>query len=308
METSVAKKVFSNVGYNQLLVDGQVDNTLEAAFSKVETPLPRTFAALEAAATNQATTLSPTIYEQLCWYCAFLKRISPFAKAAAPANFLMQVNNELEHGDSRTLSEVLNAPDIVIKCLCEEYSLGRRAIIDSENFLQLVYRIEFRQKYQYDYIMFRHNANWAICHSPLELPLADIALIELPVNDRDATFYVLPISPRLLLKGQIKWGNQMRSSDTIVRSASLSADEAQYWVDAICLAAVTELVSACVIPDVAAIRARAKANGVAYHKIVSPNVVMSAGRRDFTARFALRMVPEDEYVRFVHAFIQPPDR
>jgi len=39
------KKVFSDYGYNQLVVDGQVDHTLEQAFSKVETPLPKTFEA-----------------------------------------------------------------------------------------------------------------------------------------------------------------------------------------------------------------------------------------------------------------------
>jgi hypothetical protein len=46
------KNVFSDFGYNQLLVYGLVDNTLEQAFSKVETPLPKTFEALEEALTN----------------------------------------------------------------------------------------------------------------------------------------------------------------------------------------------------------------------------------------------------------------
>src|SRR4051812_34587337 len=72
------KRVFSEFGYNQLLVSGQLDNTLEDAFSKVETPLPKTFAALEEASNSSETELLPAIYDNMCWYCAFLKRISPF--------------------------------------------------------------------------------------------------------------------------------------------------------------------------------------------------------------------------------------
>jgi hypothetical protein len=40
------KNVFSDFGYNQLLVYGQVDNTLEQAFSKVETALAPDFSQL----------------------------------------------------------------------------------------------------------------------------------------------------------------------------------------------------------------------------------------------------------------------
>lgn len=92
------KNVFSDFGYNQLLVCSQVDNTLEQAFSKVETPLPKTFEALEEAANKSSTELPSPIFENMCWYCAFIKRISPFAKAAAPADFVIQLDMELEKG------------------------------------------------------------------------------------------------------------------------------------------------------------------------------------------------------------------
>src|SRR5258707_492825 len=61
------KGVYSDTGYNQLLVDVKVDHTLEQAFSKVETPLPSTFRELEQAANSTSTELSPEAFENLCW-------------------------------------------------------------------------------------------------------------------------------------------------------------------------------------------------------------------------------------------------
>jgi hypothetical protein len=302
------RNVFSELGYNQLLVGGNIDNTLEKAFSQVETPLPKTFGALEKAANKPSTELPPTIYENLCWYCAFLKRVSPFAKAAAPASFVVQMNEELGNGDAKTLREVLNFPENIIGSFQREYSLGRRLIIDSNDFLQLVYRIQFQRMYQFDYSMFRNNTKWTICNSPIELPVSDMALVEHPSNVHKAIFYVLPVGPRLLLKGQINCGSQTPSSQTIVKGANLSAEEAEYWFDAICLSAVTELVCSHVIANITAVRARAKAKGIAFHKIVSPELVIVAGRKDFTAQFGLKVVSSEEYNRFKLSFIQPPEK
>ena len=108
------KKVFSEFGYNQLLVDGKVDDTLEKAFCKVETNLPQTLKALDNAAIHSSTELPPAVYENLCWYCAFIKRISPFSKVAAPADFVLQANHDLEKGHGRILREVLNVPEELI--------------------------------------------------------------------------------------------------------------------------------------------------------------------------------------------------
>jgi hypothetical protein len=128
------KNVFSDSGYNQLLVDGQVDHTLENAFSRVERHLPIIFNHLERAADVATTELPPSVYENLCWYLAFLRRVSPFAKAAAPMEFLAQIHKELEHGSGRTLKEVLGAPEDVIERFKQEYDRGNRLIIDSEDF------------------------------------------------------------------------------------------------------------------------------------------------------------------------------
>jgi len=101
------KKIFCQSGYTQLLANGQVDNTLEREFGKVERQLPKTLAALDNAAKKSQVTLPPEVYTNLCWYCAFLWRISPFAKAKAPVDFVMQINQDLEHGRYDLLRQVV---------------------------------------------------------------------------------------------------------------------------------------------------------------------------------------------------------
>jgi hypothetical protein len=173
--------------------------------------------------------------------------------------------------------------------------------------LQLIYRIQFQRCYAGDFSLFRHNAKWTICNSPIELPLADVALIDLPVHAHNATCYVLPIAPRLLLKGWIEWGEQTSSPSTSIKGYTLTDDEAEFWLDAICWAALTELVSYSVIPDVPGIRARAKASGIAFHKVPNPEVAIAAGTKDFRSQFGVRFVSSEEYVKFVHLFVQPPE-
>jgi hypothetical protein len=85
-------------------------------------------------------------------------------------------------------------------------------------------------------------------------------------------------------------------------------EEAELWSEAICLSAVTELVSAQKIPDILDARSRAKAKGIAFTKIVNPDMVISAGLENFTSDFGLVVVTPEEYVKFIHSFIQPPDK
>ena len=80
-------KVLAARGWNQLLVSGEADNTLEAGFSRVETHLPKTFEALEEAVNRPLTKLPQAIYENMCLYCTFLWLTSPFAKAKAVPDF-----------------------------------------------------------------------------------------------------------------------------------------------------------------------------------------------------------------------------
>ncbi len=129
-----------------------------------------------------------------------------------------------------------------------------------------------------------------------------------PILSNAHTFYGFPIGPRLLLKGQIELGKQSNSSETIIKGDTLSVEEAALWFEAICLSAVTELVCKERIPDVPAARSRAKAKGIAFTKIVNPDLGISAGLKNFTSNFGLIVVSSDEYVKFIHSFIQPPDK
>lgn len=86
------KQVFCYPGYNQLSAFGNVDNSLELAFSKAETYLPKILAALDIAAQNETTQLSLDIYTNLCWYCALLWHISLAGKAKAVVDFLITIN------------------------------------------------------------------------------------------------------------------------------------------------------------------------------------------------------------------------
>jgi hypothetical protein len=302
------KKVFSGFGYNQLQVFGQVDHTLEQAFSKVESPLPITFAALEKAADNPTTELTADIYENLCWYCAFLWRVSPFAKMAAPVEFVVQLNMDLENNRLDTLREVLGYPERICQFYRCQRAMGYKVIINSQNFLQLIYRIQFRLKYGDDYTKFRYFTKWTICRSPIDLPIADVALTQIPVNTEKVVVYGLPISPRLLLKGQMAMGEQPSSLATTVKGATMSQAEAEIWYEALCLSAVNELVSKRAIPDVLEVRARARSNGIAFTKITDPDAIIAAGQFNFSGNFGLAVVPPEVYVKFIHSFLRPADK
>jgi hypothetical protein len=300
--------VFSHSGYNELRVEGQVDNTLEQEFSKVETDLPKSFQALDSAVTVPSTVFPDDVYSHICRYCAFLKNVSIFSKAVAPVDFVMQVNSELQNGNADTLRDVLEFPEEIIKQFQEEYARGKKVIIQSENFLQLVYRIRFRHWYPSDYKTFRFFTNWTIFESPVELPLSDVAIVPYSVSSLNVVVYVLPISPRLLLRGILKTGEQPSSPQTTVSGSTLTAERAGKWRDIICLSAIKELISPHKIDDIQEARARAKATGMLTHKIVNLREAMSAGTTDFTSKFGLVLVPVEEYVRFVHSFVQPPGR
>src|ERR1700692_277125 len=63
-------RICSAPGYNQLLTLGTTDNSLEAAFSKVESGLPNTLKALEKASKRSQSQLADAKYNILGWYCA----------------------------------------------------------------------------------------------------------------------------------------------------------------------------------------------------------------------------------------------
>ena len=291
-------------GYNQLLVSGQADNTLEEAFSKVESGLPRTFRALEEAARKPSTQLSPAIYENMCWYCAFLKGVALLSKPGAVVGLVFQINWELENGKHDLLCD-LTIPDEIVEDWRRECALGHKVIIESENSLQLFYRFQFRRTYALDYSQFL-NTNWTVSNSPIELPMSDIGLVPIHLTDHKAISYLLPIGPNLLLEGIFFHDLSKNSPQPLVRGHTLTQDEAEYRFDTICASAIAEIICSRRISNISASISRAKAKGITFQKIVNPQAITSAGLTNVDDDLRFRVVSVDEYKKFVHSFVLPP--
>lgn len=297
-------KACSSHGYNQLLLSGDVNNAIEDSFSKVETNLPSTFQALEKAANKSSTELPKATYENLCLYCAFLRRTSLFAKPGAVVSFLAQINFELEKGEYYLLRE-LKTPDEMIAKFRDGYFRGGRIIIESENVLQLVYRLQFERLLQLNFIEFL-NCDWTISNSPIELPMSDIGLIQIQLVNLKANQYILPIGPRHVLDGVFYQDLSKNSSQPKINGHVLSPEEAEYRLDTICYSAINEIIFSRRESDVAKILNRAKTKGITFNKIVSPELTAKSGLKPASRSYRLQMVSEDEYVKFVHSFVQPP--
>jgi hypothetical protein len=291
-------------GYNQLLVSGQVDNTLEEAFSKVESGLRKTFKALEEAATKPSTELPTAIYENMCWYCAFLKGIALFSKAGAVVSFLHQINLELKDGRFDLLRQLKLSKEI-IDIWRREHASGHRIIIESANGWQALYRFQFRRTYALDFSQFL-STKWVISNSPIELPISDVGLVPILLPDQNAYHYLLPIGPRLLLEGVFFFDLTKNSPQPLLKGLTLTQDEAESCFDIICVSTVTEIICSRRIASIPASISRAKNRGVTFNKIVNPGAITSAGLTSVESDFGFRVVPVDEYVKFVHSFMLPP--
>jgi hypothetical protein len=298
---SVAKTC-SESGYNQLLAFGVSDNSLEEGFSKVESRLPKTFRALEGAVGRSQTELPPPILDNLCRYCAFLKLSSLAAKATAVVNFVYQINFEIETGHRHLLNE-LQIPERIIRAWKLEILSGRRVIIDARDALQLIYRDQFRRVFSGDYGTFYHT-KWMICESPFDLPMADIGLVPLS-EANELTLYILPIGKRLILQGVFFHDVKKNAAKQPLKGLCLTAKEAQHCFDVICASAVSEIVFSRRVADVSDSFDRARAQGVKFLRVVSPREITSAGVRESTNQLNFRVVPIEEFVRFVHSFVKP---
>ncbi len=291
-------------GYNQLLVSGEADNTLEAAFSKVESGLRNTFKALEDAVNRPLTELPQPVYENMCWYFSFLKGIAPYSKPGAVVSFLMQLNMELENGSSSLLRD-LGVPEDIVRDLRQQCAMGRKVIIESENLLQLLYRFQFARNYQCDYSQFL-STKWVVFNSPLELPMSDIGLVPMLLQDHKANQYLLPIGPNLLLEGVFFHDLSKNSSRPVVRGMNLTQDQAEYRFDCICASAITEIVCAKQLPNLFEARTRAAVNGTRFCKIPDPKAITSSGLADVgEGDFLIRIVSVEEYVKVAHSHMLP---
>lgn len=298
--------VCSAPGYNQLLLTEDPDNSLEAAFSVIESNLPRTLKEIDAAANRDFTELPQKVYENLCWYLSFLKGTAPYAKPGAVVSFLFQLNFELKNGLNSLLGE-LNLPNETIFELRRQRSMDRWVIIESENLLQLVYRVQFKRHYQLDYSSFI-STKWTIANSPIEIPISDAGLVPMLIKAEAANHYLLPIRHDLILEGILFHDSSKNSSLPALKSVQLTEEEAFHRFDCICASAISELVCRQKILGIPEARTRANTNGTKFAKIVNPKNVVSSGLIEVgsgCARF--RIVSTEDYVKAVHAHMKPGD-
>ena len=291
-------------GYNQLLVSGEADNTLEAAFSKVESGLRRTFRALDDAATKSLTELPQAVYENMCWYCSFLKGIAPYSKPGAVVSFIIQLNMELENG-SNSLLQDLNIPEETIYELRQQCAMGRKVIINSDNLLQLLFRYQFRRNYGFGYSQFL-SSEWTVSSSPIELAMSDVGLVPMFLADHKAQHYLLPLGPNLLLEGLFYHDLGKNSTRPVVRGMQLTHEQAEYRFVCICASAITEIICARKLSNIPEALRRAETNGIKFCKIPNPKNITSSGLLDVgDGDLLFRIVSDQEYVKVVHALMLP---
>ena len=299
--------IFSSLGYNQLIRFGEYDDGLDQEFQKHESKLPKTLAALDHAATKESTELGPEIYENLCWYLAFLWNMCPFAKAVAPINFIHQIMLDLQHGKLQRL-KALGHSDNNIAEIQRFHSQGYKFIITGNNYLQLVYRIVFNDKCRDTYLNFRYTTKWTVYRSPIELPISDVALVQIHEKASNVMLHILPINPTTVLIGKLKFGSNIpTSTDTTVKGGLLTDGEAEYILDAICASAFFKVASRNKIGDIPAFRRRADDKGIRFPIIHNLESVLKAGLIPFESErdFLLTPVKTDEYVKYAHSFITP---
>ena len=174
--------------------------------------------------------------------------------------------------------------------------------------MQLVFRDQFVRKCKEQAARFRFETKWTVYHSPVELAISDIALIEYP-GGKEVTLYILPTSPNQVLIGQWSRGSpaSYHSKDTIVYGATLTLEQAEYVLDIICASAL-KAVACRNKMDIRAIRERAKEKGVRFPRISNLGDVLSAGTKEFDKTKAPRLKPvsHDEFSKYVSSFIGPP--
>ena len=302
------KSIFSATGYTQFLEQGQpLDDSLETTFKGLEDQLQFVWPALDDAALWAETRFPEAVYHTLCFYCAYLWYLSPFAKAKAPAEFVRELDLNLQNGNWEYLRQ-RGIPEDEIQREKAEYEKGYKFVLEGENYLQLVFRDQFVRKCKEQAARFRFETKWTVYHSPVELAISDIALIEYP-GGKEVTLYILPTSPNQVLIGQWSRGSpaSYHSKDTIVYGATLTLEQAEYVLDIICASAL-KAVACRNKMDIRAIRERAKEKGVRFPRISNLGDVLSAGTKEFDKTKAPRLKPvsHDEFSKYVSSFIGPP--
>jgi len=296
-------QIFARLGYSQLLAYGLHDNTLDESFQKYESALNNTLTVLDNAANEKTTELPDRVCTNLFWYCAYISRMSPFAKAASPFEFAEQLQLDLKNRNTKVLQDLgIKQEDIATIRLL--YAQGKKFIPAGRNCGQLLFRIQFRYKCGELYQMLRHFCSWTLYISPITIPLGDVPFFSYNVNG--IPLYIFAISPSQVLIGKGPSGPAQANEKTALKTDTLTMEEAEYIRDAICLSAVTTVATGDRSLDVLAARKRAKERGSRFPVIKALDSVMSAGLTECNDLLRIVPVSENEYTKWKQSFFEKP--
>jgi hypothetical protein len=298
------KRLFARLGYTQVLFDGTVDNSLEQSFQTLESSLPDVLAALDVAANGGSKQLPDEVYNKLMWYCAYLWGLSPFAKAASPLNYVIQLDSDLKSGRTELLKLIgIKESDYAeIKNL---HSRGAKFILHGDDYLQTMFRIMFNNKRDREFKFLRYFVKWTVCHSPIELPISDVAFLKFHDLSVNAVIHLLPISPKLVLVGSPELGTKKQANtDTTVDIGTLTNGYAEYIIQAICSSAITAIACQTTTLDVLGIRGSAEGK-MGFCRIKNLDAVLSAGIRQLKGDLRLVPATKEQYATFCKSFVEP---
>lgn len=301
---SAPKSIFSEYGYNQLLAFGKYNNDLDERLKTLEDTLPLTLEALDNAAKAKETTLDSEIYERMCSYCAFIWNMSPFSKAVAPVNFIVQMMMDLGNGNVDLL-DTMGVKDDGIAEIKRHFTNGAKFIITGKNYLQLVYRLQFARTLECTNNIFRGYTKWTVVRSPVEMPIADMALIQYHEPALKLMRSVLPISSTSVLIGESPMGSNLKSStDTIVYGGEAAQPFAEYIREVICQSAILTVASKTRFADISALRQKPIVNLVQLQNI---DAVLNAGETPILSEqdFLITPATTEAYVKWTHSIVKP---
>lgn len=296
------KAVFSRIGYNQVIINGVHDDSLEESFTRLEDKLPEVLKALDTVANGGSTRLEEAVYNNLMWYCAYLWNMSPFAKATAPMHFLLQLDSDLKFGRTDLL-KAMAIPERDFKSILDLHSKGQKFILQGGDYLQVIFRIVFNNKCPWEFDALS-RIKWKVYHSPIEVPVPDVVFLKFYDKPQQAHVHVFPLAPKLVLIGSVKSHVQLlKRAETTIERDTLTQDEADYIVQAICLSGITAIASNTRAHDIRMLRQLAEQRGISFAKIKDLNAILTAGTKEMKGNLMLMPVTNEQYKSYMNSFV-----
>jgi hypothetical protein len=297
------KRIFRGRGYNQVTLNGAVHNKVDESLKKYENALPTVLRALDDIVSGKITHLEQEVYENLLWYCAHLWCLSPFAKAVAPLNYIVQLDFDLKHGRTDLLKGI-GIHESQFQTILDLHSAGRKFIFHGKDYLQVVFGVNFSQNISWEFESLKY-IKWTVYHSPIEIPVPDVAFLKFYEQGSGSHLYFLPIAPKLILAGGVKEKTKLtKQAETSIGVDMLDQSLAEYIVEILCSSGITALACNSRTLDIVGLRDRARKKGITFAQIKNLDEVFAAGTTELRDDLMLMPTTEAEYNTFLKGFIE----